>query len=732
MEIISDLRLLPAHGGEPDQIVVLLEGRKADDRGMNWVAHRWRDHLGNALFAIPKVEMPDIRDEQAFAQTSAALEHYVAALRAEFGVENDRLVLVGFAEGASLAFHNGLRHQDALLSIVGFSGELAGFGDVGTETASRPPVFLVSGENDDVVSPRAFLDSFQRLQAAGIPVYTCFRPGLGRTIDNFGADAAMFFLQGVIAAKGPPAPRRVKPPKDVAKSIKLVIWDLDETLWQGTLDDETSLHLSEFRMNAIRRLNGSGIVSAICSKNDFDTARRKLEEFGIWDDFVFPRIAFAPKGAAIKSLIDDMQLKAKNCIFIDDNDLNLAEAKAVLPDLHTLDAKSDECDAFLQRLMDAHADVTKSRVEEYRSLQNRVVESQSFEGGREDFLQSCDIHVSFASSADLVDFAPRLEELINRTNQLNYLKTRVQPGSMVEFVSEPSRREGFALFAWDKFGYHGLVGFIGVDVRTETILHMAFSCRIMHMGMENALLARAAQRFRKLVIPQSIAIKPEIPGWITEEAFSAPEIRTRIYAEERNIDEGTRDVKIRFMADCQSGVFAHFSGLRDVAEIDSHPRKFILCLVLNQVFLSQSFPPALVYFVGGDYFNSMWPESVRHLLSEPALYDYCANEFCNYVQSNGKRLLIIGTPRNLPEHLYSPEAGVTPERAETFQDIWRKMASIYDCVDILDVDAFLDANRMVDVTHFKVDASREIALEIAKWFESLPASLFEERLARAG
>lgn len=731
MTIFSDHRLLPANGGEPEQLVVFLEGQGAGGGSMNWIGHRWRGHFGNTLFVAPNMEMPGMTDAAALDPMSDKLEAYLSALRTQFGFANKHIILIGHGEGASLAYYYGLRQTDALCAIVGLSGELTGFDDVSAEIGSRPPMLLVHGERDEVVSPVTFLDNFHQLHAAGVPASTCFRPGMGREPDHFSADAIMFFLKGAIAATGAPAPKPVKQTKDIAKSIKLVIWDLDETLWEGTLDDETSLHLYQFRVDAIRRLNQSGIVSAICSKNDFETARRKLEEFGLWDDFVFPRIAFVPKGAALKILIDDMQLKAKNCIFIDDNSINLAEAQAVLPDLHTLDAKSDECDAFLQKLMDAHADVNKSRVEEYRSLQNRVSESQAFDGDREDFLETCDIHVAFASSADLVDFAPRLEELINRTNQLNYLKTRVQPGSMVDFVSEPSLREGFALFAWDRFGYHGLVGFIAADARTGELLHMAFSCRIMHMGMEAALLARAQRRFPNLPIPDSIDIKPEIPRWITEESFSDPDIRARIYAEERQIDEGARDVRIRFMANCQSGALAHFSGLRDVAEIDSHPRMFVLGLVLSRILETQSFPPALVYFLGSDYFNSMWHQEVQHLISE-ALYAHCANELCAFVQKNGKRLLIIGTPSNLPEHMFYPNAGVTPERAETFQNVWKRMAEIYSCVDILDLDSFLDADRMVDIAHFKVDASREVALHIADWFNNLPSTMFEDGLALAG
>ena len=555
----------------------------------------------------------------------------------------------------------------------------------------------------------------------------CFRPGLARGVEDFGADASMFFLKGIQATYPLRPVIKEDFSKDVAESIKLVIWDLDETLWKGTLDDADSIVLFENRVEALRQLNRSGIVSAICSKNDFDTARLKLESLGLWDEFVFPRIAFAPKGAAIHALIRDMQLKPKHCLFIDDNDINLAEAKATSPDLHILDAKSDECDAFLQRLVERHGHVQKSRVDHYRSLQSRIVEEQTFEGGRESFLETCDIHVAIASSSDLVDFAPRIEELINRTNQLNYLKTRVQAGSMVDFVSEASLREAFALFAWDKFGYHGLVGFIAADVKTEMLLHMAFSCRIMHMGMENVLLRSAFERFPNLQVPANIQIKPEIPAWITVNGFNDPDVRARILREDSAVAAGNQDVKIRFMANCQSGVFAHFSGLRDVADVDSHPRIFVMSMVLNNSYRLQNYPPAVVHYVGTDFYDVMWPRDAwGHL--ENGLYEHCANEFCDFLKAQGRRLLVVGNPSEVAadeDHLIR---GVTRSRMTSFCDVWRRLSNARDEVDFLDVDDFVKEDRMADCVHFRVDASRDIAKRIGRWYDSLPATIFEQSL----
>lgn len=57
--------------------------------------------------------------------------------------------------------------------------------------------------------------------------------------------------------------------------IKLIIWDLDDTFWKGTLSEE-NVHPLSMNINLIKRLAERGIISAIYSKNDFAAVEKKL------------------------------------------------------------------------------------------------------------------------------------------------------------------------------------------------------------------------------------------------------------------------------------------------------------------------------------------------------------------------------------------------------------------------------------------------------------------------
>ena len=108
--------------------------------------------------------------------------------------------------------------------------------------------------------------------------------------------------------------------------IKLVIWDMDETFWKGTIT-EGDICIPEEHIKLIKDLTDAGIINSICSKNDLDQVVSVLDKNGLMEYFVFPSVNWEPKGNRIKQIVADMQLRPVNVLFIDDNSSNLGEAK---------------------------------------------------------------------------------------------------------------------------------------------------------------------------------------------------------------------------------------------------------------------------------------------------------------------------------------------------------------------------------------------------------------------
>src|SRR6202034_3660110 len=90
--------------------------------------------------------------------------------------------------------------------------------------------------------------------------------------------------------------------------VKLVVWDLDDTFWRGTLS-EGPVEIDPVLVELVRTLNRRGIVNAICSKNDEAPVRAELEGAGMWDEFVFVRIDWTPKGPPVAQIIEAAPLR---------------------------------------------------------------------------------------------------------------------------------------------------------------------------------------------------------------------------------------------------------------------------------------------------------------------------------------------------------------------------------------------------------------------------------------
>src|SRR5699024_7913280 len=79
---------------------------------------------------------------------------------------------------------------------------------------------------------------------------------------------------------------------DKPAQVKCVVWDLDGTIWEGTLSEGGAGCLRQGVLETIHELDRRGIIQSIASKNDAPNAMKKLEEFGIADYFLCPQISW--------------------------------------------------------------------------------------------------------------------------------------------------------------------------------------------------------------------------------------------------------------------------------------------------------------------------------------------------------------------------------------------------------------------------------------------------------
>lgn len=289
-------------------------------------------------------------------------------------------------------------------------------------------------------------------------------------------------------------------------NIKLVIWDLDETLWPGILSEQSAVPDAR-NVQLVRDLVDAGVMCSICSKNELADVREILESLDIWQLFVFPSVNWTPKGGRVRQIIQSMNLREPNVLFVDDNALNREEVRYACPDIMVADV--DVIPALREYFAAADKkDRAHTRLEQYHLLEQKA-EFQAQAGSNERFLLESDIRVQIGE--DCLDHLDRIEDLALRSNQLNFTKVRSSRQELEQLVQDESVRTGYVQVQ-DKFGDYGITGFFAV--KQDRLVHFVFSCRTLNMGVEQYVYDLLGAP--ELEIQGEVASDPTVPKpyWI--------------------------------------------------------------------------------------------------------------------------------------------------------------------------------------------------------------------------
>ncbi|MGV6874663.1 alpha/beta hydrolase [Pseudochelatococcus sp. B33] len=215
MAIIDGPRLLP-RSGKARQLVVFLHGYGANGDDLIEIGREWQAWLPEAAFVAPHA--PEAcpasgLGRQWFALTfrdpgerwrgvnhaGPALDAFLDAELGRYGLEADRLALVGFSQGTMMALHVGLRRQAAPAAIVGYSGMLVTPPAGGEDPAplaggDAPRVLLVHGDADEVIPVDSLFYSAEALANAGIATQWHLSLRVGHGIDRGGLRHGGLFL----------------------------------------------------------------------------------------------------------------------------------------------------------------------------------------------------------------------------------------------------------------------------------------------------------------------------------------------------------------------------------------------------------------------------------------------------------------------------------------------------------------------------------------------------------
>jgi FkbH-like protein len=292
--------------------------------------------------------------------------------------------------------------------------------------------------------------------------------------------------------------------------IKCVVWDLDNTLWQGTLLEGDDLVLAPCVRVVIQELDNRGILQSVASKNDYEAAREKLVAFGLDEYFLHPQISWANKSDSIKAIARELGIGLDTFAFVDDQAFERDEVRHFLPETTAIDA------ADIDKLLDmpgmqprfvTNESKTRRKMCQADFLRNRS--RSAFSGTSEGFLATLGMCLTIRSASELD--LHRAEELTMRTNQLN---TTGRPYSYDELRTLLNSPDHLLLVAEleDRYGPSGTIGLALIEQRSDVwqLKLLIVSCRVLTRGVGGIMMTyllqsakRSAVRLRADFVPNN-------------------------------------------------------------------------------------------------------------------------------------------------------------------------------------------------------------------------------------
>jgi FkbH-like protein len=294
--------------------------------------------------------------------------------------------------------------------------------------------------------------------------------------------------------------------KSDAKQVsKCVVWDLDDTVWDGVLLEDDRVSLRPRVIEIIKELDGRGILQSVASRNDPDKAMERLREFGLEEYFLYPQVNWNSKASSVRKIAESLNIGLDAVAFVDDQPFEREEVRHSLPEVLCIDA------AELDSLLDLPqmnprfiTEDTKARRLMYLSDIARKKVEEEFVGPKEEFLAGLGMTFTIATAGE--DDLQRAEELTVRTNQLNTTGYTYSYDELDGF-RQSNRHKLLIASLEDKFGTYGKIGLTLVECGEEvwTLKLLLMSCRVMSRGVGTVMLGHVLNLARE----QNVAFRAE-------------------------------------------------------------------------------------------------------------------------------------------------------------------------------------------------------------------------------
>jgi FkbH-like protein len=294
---------------------------------------------------------------------------------------------------------------------------------------------------------------------------------------------------------------------------KLLVVDLDDTLWGGVVGDVgwEGLRLGghdaageaflafQHGLLALRR---RGIALAVVSKNEEATAleamRRHPEMVVRPDSLDAYRINWQDKAQNVLEIAQELNLGLQSVVFVDDHPAERARVREALPEVFVPEWPTDPM-LYVRALESLRCFDSAGLTREDRQ-RDGMLAAEKLRGAARTGIASFDewvatLGLTLRFERLAASNLTRAAQLLNKTNQMNLRTRRLSEQELLVWSKEDDH-ELWTLSVSDRFGESGLTGLLGLAREGEdvAVADYILSCRVMGRRIEEAMVWAATRR----------------------------------------------------------------------------------------------------------------------------------------------------------------------------------------------------------------------------------------------
>ena len=204
--------LNPLTEEKPKNAVILCHGYGGDGKDISLLANYWKSYLPDTIFICPDApekcavspsgfqwfDLMDQTPDQILTKSLVAeikLNNFIDEVKEVNNLSSNKIALVGFSQGCMISLQTGIKRQDKINCIIGYSGRIISVEHLGKNINSKPNIILMHGDLDEVVPLNSLLEAKDFFSKNDYEIQTKIFKNCEHRIPTEGSSVGLQFLK---------------------------------------------------------------------------------------------------------------------------------------------------------------------------------------------------------------------------------------------------------------------------------------------------------------------------------------------------------------------------------------------------------------------------------------------------------------------------------------------------------------------------------------------------------